>query len=98
MCIGIPMKIVEANEVSALCEGMGKTKSIDMSLVGMQSVGTWVLTFLDTAREVLSDEQAQRIIDALAALDLAMQGESEGIDLLFGDLINREPELPAHLK
>ena len=98
MCIGIPMRIIEAGQHSALCEGMGELKRIDLSLVGMQATGTWVLTFLDAAREVLSDEKAAQITDALKALDIAMQGESEGIDSLFSDLIGREPELPSHLK
>lgn len=98
MCIGVPMKIIEVSEFYALCEGMGETKQIDLSLVGVQAVGTWVLTFLGAAREILTDESAAQITNALAALDIAMQGESDGIDALFDDLINREPELPEHLK
>ena len=59
--------------------------------------GTWVLVFLDAAREVLSARDAARIGDALKALALIGRGETD-VDHLFADLIGREPELPEHLK
>ena len=98
MCIGIPMKVIEIDEFQALCEGMGKTKHIDISLIGPQVIGTWVLTFLDSAREVLTDQHAAQITDALMALDTVMRGSSDEIDSLFSDLTEGKPELPDHLK
>jgi len=98
MCIGIPMQIIEMDGVTAMCEGMGQRRRIDMSLVGEQPPKTWILTFLDSAREIISETQASQIIDALTALDLAMQGRPEGIDALFKDLTEREPQLPPHLR
>lgn len=96
MCIGIPMQVTEQEPGFAWCEGMGERKRVDTLLVGDQSPGTWLLIFLDSAREVLSAEMAAQIGDALKALDLAMQGESD-IGHLFADL-DREPQLPAFLQ
>jgi len=97
MCIGIPMQIIEQRGESAVCLYRGQESLIDMMLVGPQPVGTWLLVFLDTAREVLSEQRAGQIADALEALDLAMQGDSR-IDHLFADLFDREPQLPEFLK
>ena len=97
MCIGIPMQVVELRSRYALCRGTGETREVDMALVGEQPVGTWVLVFLDAAREVIGAEEAARIGDALQALALLAQGETD-VDHLFADLIGREPELPEHLK
>lgn len=97
MCIGIPMQIIEPRGESALCVHNGRESLIDMILVGPRPAGTWLLVFLDSAREVLSDQRARQIADALEAVHLAMQGESR-IDHLFADLVDREPQLPEFLK
>ena len=55
------------------------------------------MVFLGAAREIISDETARVTSDALAALELAMRGETD-IDHLFADLVDREPELPDHLR
>ncbi|MBF6648914.1 HypC/HybG/HupF family hydrogenase formation chaperone [Methylobacter sp. BlB1] len=97
MCIGIPMQIIEPRGESALCIYRGQESLIDMMLVGPQPAGAWLLVFLGTAREVLSEQKARQIADALEALHLAMQGDSQ-IDHLFADLVDREPQLPEFLK
>lgn len=97
MCIGIPMQIQETGPGFALCKQGETLRRIDTLLVGELPAGTWVLTFLDTAREVISVEHARQISDALQALELAMQGH-EQVDHLFADLVNREPELPEFLR
>ena len=96
MCIGLPMQVVECHDGTAVCEGMGERRSINMQLVGDQPLGTWVLTFLDTAREVISAESAAQISDAIQAVNLVMQG-STNVDHLFADLIDREPEPPPSM-
>ncbi len=102
MCIGIPMRVVEAAETFAWCEGMGGVRrEVNMQLLGAQPVGTWVLVFLDSAREVLSSEAAHRISDAIRALELVMQGkpvDPAAVDALFPDLAHREPQLPEHVR
>jgi hydrogenase assembly chaperone HypC/HupF len=97
MCIGIPMQVVEQYDESARCSYRGQESLVDMMLVGPQPVGAWLLVFLDTAREVISETKAKQISDALEAMRLAMQGDNR-IDHLFPDLVNREPTLPDFLK
>jgi len=99
MCIGVPMQVVTVlSEHTALCQGMGQQKNIDMGLVGEQMVGVWVITFLDAAREVIDDDQAMQVTHALQAVELAMSDDNTGIEDLFADIIAREPQLPAHLQ
>ena len=97
MCLGIPMQIVAIQDGWATCEKDGQLHYIDTMLVGEQPVGTWLMTFLGTAREVLSTESAAQITAALQAVNQAMQGNAE-VDHLFHDLVNREPQLPAFLR
>lgn len=97
MCIGLPMQVLSIHSGYAICEGMGERRRVDTLLVGEQQVGNWLLVFLDSAREVLSTARAREIEKALQALDLVSKGESE-IDHLFDDLVNREPQLPEHLR
>jgi len=97
MCIGIPMQVVETGEGYAWCEGRGERQCIDTLLVGDQPVGTWLLTFLGGAREVLSAEEAARIGDAVQAVMRVMQGDAD-IDHLFADLIDRQPQLPGSVQ
>lgn len=96
MCLGIPMQVVEVRDGMAVCEGMGERRDINMQLVGDQPAGTWVLTFLDTAREILSEADAASIGDAIMAVNLVMQGETD-VDHLFADLIDRELPRPPSL-
>ncbi|MFZ2168743.1 MAG: HypC/HybG/HupF family hydrogenase formation chaperone [Methylococcaceae bacterium] len=97
MCIGLPMQVVEPRGESALCMYRGEQTLVDMMLVGEQPSGTWLLVFLHAAREVISEQKARQIADALEAMSLAMQGETQ-FDHLFADLVGREPQLPEFLK
>lgn len=97
MCIGIPMQVLESYENYALCFGIGGERKVDTMLIGKQEIGTWVLVFINSAREVLQERDAFRINDAIKALDMVMQGkevDSVAIDSLFPDLANRTPQLP----
>lgn len=102
MCIGVPMRIVEVGEGTALCQPRngGEQQRVDTLLVGELPVGSWVLVFLGAAREVLNEETAYQISDALSALDIAMHGSgsTDQIDHLFADLVDREPQLPDFLQ
>jgi hydrogenase expression/formation protein HypC len=91
------MQVVGQRGESALCEYRGEQTLVDMMLVGEQAPGTWVLVFLCAAREVISELKAMQIADALEAMRLAMQGETQ-FDHLFADLAGREPQLPEFLK
>jgi hydrogenase expression/formation protein HypC len=96
MCVGVPMRIVEGDEVSALCARGDAARRVSMLLVGAQEPGTRVLVHIDTAIRVLDAREAQLIDDALRGLEAALRGES--FEALFADLIDREPQLPEHLR
>lgn len=87
MCMGLPMKVLEAGFGYAICEDRGSQRSIDTMLVGEVKQGDWLLVFIDAAREVIAEEDALKIRDALKAVELAMSGEGD-VDHLFADLTN----------
>ena len=100
------MQVKECSFGTALCEGMGLTRQVETLLVGDQPPGTWLLVFLESAREVLSEDDAIKISNAVQAVDIIMgqQGNlstdgfaQENIEALFADLIDREPQKPDSL-
>jgi hydrogenase expression/formation protein HypC len=94
-----PMQVLRLEGTTAWClDRDGSEKPIDTLLVGDVRPGQWLLTFLGAARELVSAEQAERVADALGALESALAGDASQIDLAFADLINREPELPEFLR
>lgn len=86
MCVGIPYCIVEPGFGFARATSRGREAVIDTRLVGDLAPGAWVLTFLGAAREVLSQDEAQRIENALEAVGRAMAGETD-LDRFFADLV-----------
>lgn len=97
MCIGVPMRLLEAGTRQALCEGRGQRETLDLMLVGGQSIGTWVLAFRGAAMRVMSTLEARETDAALDALEAVLTGDGN-IDAHFADLVDREPVLPDHLK
>jgi hydrogenase assembly chaperone HypC/HupF len=97
MCIGLPLRVVQAQGNFAWCEADGHREQLDMMLVGEQPVGTWVLGFMGAARQVLGDEEAAQARAARQALAAVLRGEGS-VDAYFADLVDRVPELPAHLR
>ncbi|OQX30653.1 MAG: hypothetical protein B0D96_02950 [Candidatus Sedimenticola endophacoides] len=77
MCIGVPVQIVEAGEFSALACGRNGEERVNMMLIGAQPVGTWVISFLGSAREVIGEEDAVNINKALDGLSAIMNGEGQ---------------------
>jgi hydrogenase expression/formation protein HypC len=96
MCLGVPMTIVEDNELSALCARGEETRRVSLLLVGPQPVGAHVLVHIDTAVRVLDPEETLLIDAALEGLDAALRGEDFAVH--FADLIDRAPRLPEHLR
>ena len=96
MCLGLPMTVVEGDEFTALCARRGETRRVSMLLVGRQAAGTRLLVHLDNAVRVLDAAEAEAIDRALDGLAAASAGEA--FEHLFADLIDREPELPEHLR
>ncbi|MBS1141907.1 MAG: Hydrogenase expression/formation protein [Proteobacteria bacterium] len=96
MCLGIPVQVIECGEHFARCAGRNGEVRVDLSLVGQQPPGSWLLTFLEAAREVIDAERADAINAALNALDAAHSGETD-FSAFFADL-DREPQLPDFLR
>jgi hydrogenase expression/formation protein HypC len=96
MCLGIPARVIESGEHFARCASRNGELRVDLSLVGAQAPGTWLLTFLDAAREIIADERAAAIDAALDALDAAQSGVTD-LSAFFADL-DREPQLPEFLR
>jgi len=80
MCVGIPAQVIEAGDYVARCRTRNGEERINMMLTGPQPAGTWLLTFLGSAREVISEEDALHIDKALDGLSAIMSGD-EAIDL-----------------
>lgn len=80
MCIALPMQVIRAGELTALCRGRNGDEEVNMLMVGAQPEGAWVLNFLGWARDVISAEQAREIDLALDGLQEIMDG-AESIDV-----------------
>lgn len=96
MCLGIPVQVLEAGPHFARCWSRNGEIRVDLALVGEQPPGTWLLTFLDAAREVIAAERAAAINAALDALTAAHDGATD-FSAFFADL-EREPQLPEFLR
>ena len=96
MCIAVPMRIVEAEGLSAVARREGAPDlKVDTSLVGELAPGDWVLVFRESVIRTVSEEEAERIGRALACVSAVMAGDESAAG--FEDLTG-EPRLPPHLQ
>jgi hydrogenase expression/formation protein HypC len=98
MCIGVPMKVLSCTGGSALAVGRGEHTRLDAMLLQDLQPGGWVLAFRGVALRTLSDVEAAQTNAALDALEAVLAGDGASIDAHFRDLVDREPQLPAHLR
>lgn len=96
MCVGKPAKILSVRGMLALCEAADGAAEISIALTPTVKPGDHVLVHLGSAMRVLGAEEAKQISDALQAVLKASDGQA--FDHLLADLIDREPELPSHLR
>ncbi|GAB5413622.1 MAG: HypC/HybG/HupF family hydrogenase formation chaperone [Congregibacter sp.] len=101
MCMGIPLRVEEIrSDGRALCsnaKGQTLTQPIQTVLLDTApQIGDWLLTHIDTAIQTISAAEAKQVADALEALECAQRGDS--FEHLIADLIDREPQLPEHLR
>lgn len=82
MCLSIPMQVVawEDEEGHRVLverpQGEGvRQESVATLLIGPQPVGTWILSSLGLAKEVIDEETRLLIEDALAALAASLDGD-----------------------
>ena len=79
MCLSVPMKVLalEAGGDLAVVGRGERRERVNMLLVGPQPVGTWVLTSMGLAKEVVEPEQLALIEEALTALAASLDGDYE---------------------
>ena len=81
MCLSIPKQVVAwegAGENAgdfAWVERHGERERLNMMLVGPQPVGTWVLSSLGFAKEVVEEGELALIEEALEALAASLDGD-----------------------
>lgn len=78
MCLSIPKCVAQWEDEEgnfAWVERAGQRERINMMLIGPQPVGTWVLTSLGLAKEVIEEDQRQLIEDALSALAASLEDD-----------------------
>lgn len=97
MCVGLPMQVLSVDGVAARADDRGEERLVDLSLTGPVAPGTWVLTHLDAAREVIEEDEARLILAALDDLRAVMAGAAPAGDA-FADIEARGPQLPPHLQ
>lgn len=99
MCVGVPMQVIACSGLLAECRRRnGETQTIDLLLTGALQPGTWVLTHLGAAREVIDEVRAEQVGVALEALEDLLAGRKADLNAAFADLLDREPQLPAFLR
>ena len=96
MCFGVPMQVVRTNGLMATCEGSGRIQEVNLALIGEVPDRTQLLVYLGSAVRVLTPQEAAQITDAIGAIEAAAKGHD--FEHLIQDLIDREPELPEHLR
>jgi hydrogenase expression/formation protein HypC len=97
MCIGVPMQILVVDDHSAIAVVDGERRRVSTLLLdGGVSVGDFVLVHSDRAVRVMSADEAALVADALRAVLAASDGHD--FEHLIADLVDREPQLPDHLK
>ncbi|MCD0417403.1 HypC/HybG/HupF family hydrogenase formation chaperone [Rubrivivax sp. JA1024] len=90
------MTVISTDGASALCERRAEQRLVSTALIGEVAIGDRLLVFIDSAIRKLDPDEAQQIDDALDGLAAAIEGRP--FEHLFADLIDREPELPPHLR
>jgi hydrogenase expression/formation protein HypC len=98
MCIGVPMKVVSCSGGTALAVGRGEEARLDAMLLDDVRPGDWVLAFRGAAVRTMTEVEAAQTDAALDALAAALAGDGAAVEAHFRDLIDREPQLPAHLQ
>ena len=100
MCLGVPLQVVALDGFGkALCRdgGSNELRPVDTLLLDEPpQPGAWLLVHVRIALRVLDPEEATQIRDALTAVTAAAAGEA--FEHLIADLVDREPELPPHLR
>ena len=72
MCLGVPMRIIESDGFTALCERLGERRRVNVMLLEEAPVGACVLVHINNAVRLLDEEEASLINEALDELASAL--------------------------
>jgi hydrogenase expression/formation protein HypC len=62
MCLGVPAKVLETNDGTAIVDLGGVRREISVMLLDDVSVGEWVILHAGFAIERLSEEEAEKTL------------------------------------
>ena len=101
MCMGIPLQVLALGDdgLAHCADSRGRNYHLPVQtalLDTLPEIGDWLLIHIDTAIRVVKADEARLIADALDAVQRASRGEP--FEHLLGDLLDREPQLPEHLR
>lgn len=101
MCLGVPLQVQSVPSWGvALCgpaENGGDQRWVETSLLEQAPrPGDWLLVHVNIAIRAIEALEAGQISNALLAVTRAATGDP--FEYLLADLIDREPQLPAHLR
>ncbi len=75
MCLGLPMRVLASDGMTAKVERGGEVRDVTLILIGDQPAGTPLLVHCDTALRVLDEDEVPMLEAALATLEAARRGE-----------------------
>jgi hydrogenase expression/formation protein HypC len=96
VCIGVPMQVVQSGHGWADCRDGDGLRRVDTLLLDDVAPGQWVLVHVASAVRAIEESEAVAIRGALLAVERAAAGLP--FEHLLADLIDREPQLPPHLR
>lgn len=101
MCVGTPMRVTEILPSGALhCRPYGVDQALHLVEASLlddaPDIDDWLLVHVDVAIRPLDPVEARQVGDALLAVSAAAAGQP--FEHLLADLIDREPQLPPHLR
>ncbi|QZA32301.1 HypC/HybG/HupF family hydrogenase formation chaperone [Hydrogenibacillus sp. N12] len=81
MCVGVPGKVIERDEYTAIVEVMGSRMKVGIILVPDVQVGDYVLVHAGKALQIVDEEYARASAEAWALIgELREQGVLEESD------------------
>jgi len=100
MCIAIPMQVISARGLNAVCRNGLAREEVTTELTGAVSPGEWILVFQGGAVRRMDEEEALSMRTALSALSSVMEGTATDsqIEDAFSDITAHTGELPPYLK
>lgn len=79
MCLAVPMKIEEINDLKARCSAMGQERWVDLMLLAgnLPKVGEYVHVSLGFAQNVVSEKDALQAYDLFSEILDALDTSTE---------------------